>query len=326
MEAHGIATTPATVLVDPLGGVRRGDRHGLSAASFTPGPRDRAGAREPGPADLQLPHGLRPRLEALAAEWTNGASTDGERLEAIRRHLRTEFTYARTVARFGGADPAIDFLFEGKRGHCEYFATGMALVARAAGLPARVVMGYRVGEESPFGYDIVRERNAHSWVEAWVPGRGWTTFDATPETEVPQNLRHRSSYAASLGDGARVAYDDLVDWLQRRTLGDTAVAWAVGLLVLFWIVARGSRKRATKAASQEAVLPCLAELLATLERAGYSHAEYEPLERFAARIPDADAARLLERCAALRYGGLGDANALAADVGRYARRAKTKRG
>ena len=223
----------------------------------------------------------------------------------------------------GGPNPMLDFLFGARSGHCEYFASAMTLVARAAGIPARFVAGYRVGEQSPFGYYVVRERNAHAWVEAWVPGQGWTTRDATPDTELPQNREHRSGYLASLSDGLRVAYDDAVDWLQRRTLEQTAVAWVVGFAVLVWIVARGVLRRGAGGPplrDEEAALPCLAVLLGTLAREGFTHEAFEPIERLAARTGDAEAARLLERYAALRYGGLGDPDALANDVAAYAQR------
>jgi transglutaminase-like putative cysteine protease len=326
LHARSIATSPALVQVDRQGALRRPGKRGLEVARFVVGDRDRADPADPGPIDLQIPRALRPPLEAMAAEWTAGAATADDKLAVIQRRLHADFQYARAVQRFGRTDPVMEFLTVDRRGHCEYFATAMTLLARAEGIPARVVMGYRVGEESPFGYDIVRERNAHSWVEAWLPGRGWSTFDPTPDTEIPQNRRHRAGYLASMGDEAGVAYDQLVDWLQRRTVGETAAAWIAGLVVLFWIVARGNRRRAAPAAEtqDDAPLPCLNDLLAALALAGHPHDVHEPIERFAARVPDAEAARLLERCAALRYGSVGDAGTLTTDVGRYTRRQRRR--
>ena len=218
----------------------------------------------------------------------------------------------------------LDFLFVNKSGHCEYFATGMVLLARAAGIPARFVAGYRVAEETPFGYYVVRERNAHAWVEAWVPGKGWTSRDPTPESYLPQDQQHRSGYLASLSDGLRVAYEELDEWLQHRTLEQTAVAWGVGFAVLVWILARGIRRRGSRPGvpEDEAGLPCFEALLSALARSGVGHDGRESIERLAARTADRDAARLLERYAALRYGGVGDADALARDVAAYARAAR----
>ena len=111
-----------------------------------------------------------------------------------------------------------EFLFEDKRGHCEYFASALALLGRAAGVPTRVVMGYRVSERSPFGYSVVRERNAHAWVEAWLPEQGWVTRDATPAEAQPQNEEREAGYFESSLDGLRVAYGDATDWLSERTI------------------------------------------------------------------------------------------------------------
>jgi transglutaminase-like putative cysteine protease len=322
LEVRSLAVTPASVLVDGLGSMKRDTKHGDVAAHFFVGPRDRADPEAPNASDLAIPRVLRPRLAALVADWTRGAVTTTDKLDAIETRFKTDFRYARAFSRVGGPDPAIDFLFGNRVGHCEYFATGMALVARAAGIPARFVAGYRVGEQSPFGYYVVRERNAHAWVEVWVPGRGWTTRDATPDVELPQNLEHRSGYLASLSDRLSVAYDDAADWLQRRTLEQTALAWAIGFSVLVWIVARGVRRRGAPAAKtheDEVALPCFEVLLATLAREGVVHDGRESIEHLAARTTDRGAARLLERYAALRYGGVGDVDSLSADVAVHAR-------
>jgi transglutaminase-like putative cysteine protease len=324
LAARSVATVPAAVLVDPTGSVKRNREQGLESERFSIGPRDRAIPSPPGAADLQVPRAVRPRLQELAERWTGAETTPTAKLDAIERHFEEEFRYARAVPEFGGPDPVLDFLFLNKSGHCEYFATGMVLLARAAGIPARFVAGYRVAEETPFGYYVVRERNAHAWVEAWVPGRGWTTRDPTPESLLPQNRQHRSGYLASLSDGLRVAYEDFDEWLQHRTLEQTAIAWAVGFAVLVWILARGIRRRGARPGvrEDETGLPCFEVLLSALERSGVGHDGREPIERLAARTADREAARLLERYAALRYGGIGDAEALAREVDRYARTAR----
>ncbi|MDP9002543.1 MAG: DUF3488 and transglutaminase-like domain-containing protein [Myxococcota bacterium] len=320
LAAHIVATSPAAVLVDGVGAVRRAARHGVNVSRVVRADQDAVPPPPPRASDLQIPRAIRVHLESLASEWTQGENDAVGKLDAIQHRLRTGFHYARTFPRPGGTDPAIDFLFDRKSGHCEYFATAMTLVARAAGIPARAIMGYRVGEESPFGYYVVRERNAHAWVEAWVPGQGWTTRDPTPETELPQNRDHRSGYAASIADALSVGYDDLTDRLRRLTVQQTGVAWVVGFGVLSWIVARGARRRTvgtTHLRDDETGLPCLASLLASLKRSGHEWPSHEPLERFAARLPDRDAARLLERYAALRYGNIGDERTIAKDLRTY---------
>lgn len=320
LNARSIGATPPSVQVDGLGAMKRATKHGPSSVQFELGPRDQGIPTPPSPSDLQVPRRIRAELMQIAREWTGNADTPSKKLDAIELRLQRGFRYARSVERPAHRDPALDFLLWNKRGHCEYFASAMALVARAAGIPARVVTGYRVGERSPFGYYVVRERNAHAWVEAWVPGVGWTTRDPTPEAFLPQNREHRASYAASLFDALSVGYDGFTDWLGGLTLGQTAIAWLLGLLVLAWIVARGARRRRTNEVdvpSDEAPLPWLEPLLAELARSGHSLRPSEPLEQLAARIPDAAARALLVRYAALRYGGEGDPRELARDVLAY---------
>jgi transglutaminase-like putative cysteine protease len=327
LEAQRLVTSPASVRVDALGAIESDPGVDPLSARFVPGARERAVAAAPGPNDRQVPRRLRTRLPELAAEWTRGALTELDKLSALERHLRTEYQYSRAFTRPSGVDPIVDFLFEQKRGHCEYFATALALLARAAGIPTRVVMGYRVAEHSPFGYYVVRERNAHAWVEAWLPGEGpsggsWSTRDATPETELPQNQAHDGGYASSLLDGLTVSYDDATRWLGNMTLAQTSVAWLFGALILSLIVARQARRKRAKPGAvpaDERLLPYMQELILELAAAGHSRRPDEPLERFAARLPDALPAQLLERYAALRYGDQGDPERLALEVSACAR-------
>jgi len=265
----------------------------------------------------------------LASEWTQGASTTDQKLDAIEHRLLTDYRYSRTFRRPAGADPVLDFLFHEKRGHCEYFATAFALVARAAGVPTRIIMGYRVGEKSPFGYYLVRDRNAHSWIEAWVPGDGWTTRDATPEGPLPQNLEHEASYAASSFDALLIGYDRLTAWLETLTVRQTGIAWLGGFAVLVWIVARGARRRRAerqRAHDDATAFPFLDVLLAHLSKNGHTRESTEPLERLAARIPDREAAGLLQRYSALRYGGLGDESELSQAIDAYTKPERLRAG
>jgi protein-glutamine gamma-glutamyltransferase len=327
LDAHGLVTSPAGVLVDAAGAVKR-QKRGPTVARFVRGDRDRAIPSPPGPFDVALPRRIRPDLEKIAADWSGDAGDAVAKLDAIERHLATEYRYRRSFRRGPGIDPALDFIMRNKAGHCEYFATALAVVARAAGIPARLVTGYRVAEKSPYGYYVVRERNAHAWVEAFVPVTGWTLRDPTPATYVAQNREHTAGYAASAMDALRLAYDDFTDWLGERTVGQTAIAWTIGFLVLVWIVARGVRPRTRRSKpvpDDERPLALLEQLLATLAKAGYRHRDDEPIERLAARIPDPRAAEFLERYAAWRYGSVGDPSSLADEVARYVQQSRQAR-
>jgi hypothetical protein len=81
------------------------------------------------------------------------------------------------------ADPLANFLFVRRRGHCEYFASAMTVMLRSIGVPARLATGFESGAYSRLtGQWVMRASDAHAWVEAWLPGRGWTTFDPTRPT------------------------------------------------------------------------------------------------------------------------------------------------
>jgi len=86
--------------------------------------------------------------------------------------------------------PVEAFLVERRRGHCQAFATAMALLLRELGVPTRFVTGFVGGEIGPFGqYVLVRGENVHAWVEAWCGAKGWVTFDPTPASGVPDMTR-----------------------------------------------------------------------------------------------------------------------------------------
>jgi hypothetical protein len=129
---------------------------------------------------LQLPR-VDPRIPELARGMTAGARTDFERTRSIERRLRTDYGYTLELPDHEIADPLADFLFNRKRGYCEYFASAMTVMLRTQGIPARLATGFQTGVYNPLSeLWLVRASDAHTWVEAWIPGRGWTTFDPTP--------------------------------------------------------------------------------------------------------------------------------------------------
>lgn len=119
---------------------------------------------------------------ALTRDVTAGAQTAYDKLRAIEAYLSSsEFLYTLDVPQLGGLDPIDQFLLTVRSGHCQIFATAMAQMARSAGIPTRVVSGYRGGEWSANDRAyIVRKSMAHLWVEAYFVGIGWVTFDPAP--------------------------------------------------------------------------------------------------------------------------------------------------
>lgn len=131
---------------------------------------------------LQLPR-LDARVGALAHEITRSSGNNYDRARALEAYLRTHYRYTLQLSRHAPEDPLAEFLFQRKQGHCEYFASSMAVMLRALGIPSRVVNGFQTGEFNDVTAEyIVRASDAHSWVEAYFPGQGWVSFDPTPGT------------------------------------------------------------------------------------------------------------------------------------------------
>lgn len=140
---------------------------------------------------LKLPETGLSRLKSIAEDWTNPLRRSGESAEsmdlrlarALEARLRDsgEYQYSLNMAVSDPEiDPVEDFLFNRKAGHCEYFASALALMLRAVGVPSRLVTGFKGADYfSSTGYYDVQQRHAHAWVEALVDDQ-WVVLDATP--------------------------------------------------------------------------------------------------------------------------------------------------
>ena len=130
---------------------------------------------------LQLPPELDPRIPEFAKQITEHAENPFDKTAAVENYLRSHFAYTLKLTGKPGGDPLAHFLFETRAGHCEYFASAMAIMLRTLGIPTREVNGFLPGEYNDLAGDyIVRASDAHSWVEVYFPGTGWRTFDPTP--------------------------------------------------------------------------------------------------------------------------------------------------
>lgn len=131
-------------------------------------------------AELQLPKGFNPRALAQASAWRAESGSDEAYMERLLRWFNEAgFVYTLSPPRLG-RDSVDEFLFGERRGFCEHYASAFTVLLRAAGIPARVVVGYQGGERNPWqGYLLVHQYDAHAWSEAWLPGRGWVRFDPT---------------------------------------------------------------------------------------------------------------------------------------------------
>jgi len=197
----------------------------------------------PGKLDqyLKLPP-LDLRIMKLAEEVTASAPTNYDKAVALEQYLRTRFGYTLELPRSPQRDPLAYFLFERKKGHCEYFASSMAVMLRTLHIPSRLITGFRGGEFNDLtGQYVVRASNAHSWVEAYFPGYGWVSFDPTPGGSLSTRegwsrmmlyvdaaasfwrewiINYDSSHQRNLGEqaahGGRHFYNELRHWYGRH--------------------------------------------------------------------------------------------------------------
>jgi transglutaminase-like putative cysteine protease len=190
---------------------------------------------------LQLPLELDPRIPELARNSTAAANNAFDKSIALEVFLRRNFRYTLNLTGSPGRDPLAHFLFESRAGHCEYFASAMAVMLRTIGIPSREVNGFLPGEYNDLGGDyIVRGSDAHSWVEAYFPGSGWISFDPTPpgpdeysgvfarlnlyldwmqlnwnEWVVNYDFAHQMLLAQNVEHGSRNWNETVRDWFRR---------------------------------------------------------------------------------------------------------------
>lgn len=260
---------------------------------------------------LKIPAGLE-KVRELSARIAGRNGTDREKAERFLRYFRSGYRYTLS-------DPAAtvkDFLFVRKAGFCEHYATGLALLLRSAGIPARVVAGYLGGEWSDLGnYLIVRRSDAHAWTEAWIDGR-WTTLDATPPADGISPFSARTGMIGIYLDWARQRWNKYVvnyslrmqaeavsqgwravrrsTWnlrhllrgarLPRRELAGVAGLFAGFAVLLAWILAKRLRPNGRPGGISPQKLPRpYGRLLRTLAAKGFRSSPGTTLEEMVRR-------------------------------------------
>jgi transglutaminase-like putative cysteine protease len=130
--------------------------------------------------DTHLPGRSNARSRTFAKATRANAGSDAAYIQFLLDKFRNEQFFYTLTPPLLDDDSVDDFLFETRRGFCEHFASSFAFLMRAAGIPARVVTGYQGGEfNSIGGYLLVRQSDAHAWVEVWLAERGWVRIDPT---------------------------------------------------------------------------------------------------------------------------------------------------
>lgn len=169
---------------------------------------------------LNLPDGFNPRTREMMDQWRAETDSDAALVRRALSHFNEEeFRYTLNPPLLS-RDSVDEFLFETRSGFCEHYASAFAVMMRMAGIPSRVVTGYQGGWFNELGnYLLVRQSDAHAWVEVWLPGVGWTRIDPTAAV-APSRVESGSLDA--LGDRRHLLdyewYRELrngLDWVNR---------------------------------------------------------------------------------------------------------------
>jgi transglutaminase-like putative cysteine protease len=159
----------------------RADERGLQYSVYRGRARPEPLSAEDRRRYLEVPPAIVRPIAALAKDWAGPLATDWEEANAIEERLRSEYRYDLDSPSGAAPQPLLHFLFDSKAGHCEFYSTAMAMLLRTLNVPTRNVTGFIGGTYNRFGeFYAVRQGDAHSWVEVYLEGKGWTRFDPTP--------------------------------------------------------------------------------------------------------------------------------------------------
>ena len=205
---------------------------------------------------------LSQRARDLAAGAVAGhTANEFDEVMALTNYLQSNFRYSQQLGHVpAGRDPVDWFLFDVKIGYCEQFATAATLMLRSLGIPARLATGYSTGSyDSVLDQSVVRERDAHAWVEVWFPNHGWVPVDPSPGFTALAATQFPSHWAAG-GIARLIPHLEIGAPLAAigslGLLGVIPPAVVIALLVVFaWAWVRSRRRTArTKAPPGESEL------------------------------------------------------------------------
>ena len=267
---------------------------------------------EPDDARAALEEGPYRRTWALAQRLRAQAETQEDLVQSVLTYLGEDFGYTEQPP---PASRSLEsFLFDSKLGYCQHFSGAMALVLRMAGVPSRVVTGFTSGALDREAREyVVRDLDAHSWVEVWYPSVGWVVFDPTPTIASPrgQPEENRAGDSGATTSAPPSLPGDVPSDPGRRALAEEAgtpwgwiaagVAGGLALaaaLVLLW---RGRRRRVGTAPAAAALAELERALRRTRQQPGPGTTLHSLEQRFAPRSPAA--AGYVRALSALRYGG-----------------------
>lgn len=189
---------------------------------------------------LELPESGNSQARNLGREWARRYNSPEQIIEAGMRLFNQQAFYYTLGAPPLGDEPVDEFLFDTRQGFCEHYASAFAYLMRAAGIPARIITGYLGTEYNPIGnYHIVRQSNAHAWVEVWLEGRGWVRQDPTGAV-APDRIEQ--GIDAALETSGDTGSEGLLDW-RRLMLQFELGRDAVNALWDAWVLAYGPERQ-----------------------------------------------------------------------------------
>lgn len=257
-------------------------------------------------------------VASLSQEITAPYSNRYDKVRAIEKYLKENYAYDLDIPPLmENKDAVAYFLFDEKRGYCEHFASAMAVMARSAGIPARVVTGYSGGSYNPFtALWEIKQSDAHAWVEIYFGSAGWAPFDPTPGFEVPAGQNQGQSpwiagkifsYLGDVLGGSAIggvlatasgAITGVLAFALTLPLGLIA-GIVLGMIVLVWIGQKASRPLLMKRRrrrllikslgpdySSEKVLRDYLKLSIRLQQRGLVRRPDETIREFAERVSD----------------------------------------
>ncbi|MBI4843253.1 MAG: DUF3488 domain-containing transglutaminase family protein [Nitrospirae bacterium] len=260
---------------------------------------------------LQLYDGISSAITDLAKRITAGRSGRAKIDSILEYFAKEKFRYSMEGLPVSSS-PLEDFLFRLRYGNCEYFASSTAVMLRAAGIPARVVGGFKGAEYNEMGaYYLVQQRNAHLWVEAYVKGEGWVRVDPTPSTRelfieegrrdiffrmkqafdvanyfwngfvIDYDLRRQFSIFLRIGEGIKKPAFNLDLSIEKEKAGHYFIVF-----MLIVLLAAGFVMLLTRRMPQE--MKIIGKFHKKMKRYGYERMPNEGLEEFVSRIGDED--------------------------------------
>lgn len=262
---------------------------------------------------LQMPEALRAQIEPMARR----AAGEGEMLSRVLRiaqHLRSNHSYSLEYDP-GSGEPIADFLLNNRNAHCQYFASGLVMMSRAIGVPARYVTGYFAHEHDGDGL-VVREQDAHAWAECWIDGIGWITLDATPATGRPSVLFPPPSRGRKFWEWIKDLPDTVralaARWDQRMSLITAGAVAIVAAPFVIVRILRWRRRSATVPSARSYPLPSaeLREIAQRFERwlalRGQPIVNNRTWREQLAREPSENSRRFIDEYDSARFGAARD--------------------